>query len=67
MQKPVNQLEASQIPHEFEPMASARAMTIKEIRQIQREHVDAALRARAAGFDLLTVYVGLSTIPQHFL
>jgi len=58
---------ASQIPHEFEPMASARAMTIKEIRQIQREHVDGALRARAAGFDLLTLFVGLATIPQHFL
>ncbi len=57
----------SQIPHEFEAMASARSMTIKEIKEIQREHVDGALRAKAAGFDLLTVYVGLSTIAQNFL
>ncbi|SVB30119.1 uncharacterized protein METZ01_LOCUS182973, partial [marine metagenome] len=57
----------SQIPNEMEGMASARAMTKIEIRQMQRDHVDGALRAREAGFDLLTVFCGLATIPNYFL
>ena len=57
----------SQIPHEFEGMASARGMTKKEIRQMQLDHVEGALKARETGFDLLTVFAGLATLPNYFL
>lgn len=57
----------SQIPNEFEGMASARSMTRKEIRVMQRDHVEGALKAREAGFDLLTVFCGLATLPNYFL
>ncbi|MDE0752860.1 MAG: FAD-dependent oxidoreductase [Planktomarina sp.] len=57
----------SQVPNEFNPMSSAREISISEIKKMQRDHVDAALRAREAGFDLLTVFCGLATIPNYFL
>ncbi len=57
----------SQMPNEMEGMASGRAMTVGEIREAQKEHVDGALRAREAGFDLLTVFAGLATMPNYFL
>ena len=57
----------SQIPHEFEGMASAREMTKKEIRQMQIDHVEGALKARETGFDLLTIFAGLATLPNYFL
>lgn len=57
----------SQIPNEMEGMSSARAMSHRDIRKMQRDHVDAALRAREAGFDLLTVFCGLATVPNYFL
>ena len=57
----------SQIPNEMEGMANGRAMSVKDIRQIQKEHVDGALRAREAGFDLLTIFAGLATMPNYFL
>lgn len=57
----------SQMPNEMEGMANARSMTVAEIHQLQREHVDGALRARDAGFDLLTVFAGLATMPNYFL
>ncbi|MCY3650333.1 MAG: NAD(P)-binding protein [Acidimicrobiaceae bacterium] len=57
---------ASQIPSDISA-ANCRAMSVREIRQIQREHVDAALRARAAGFDLLTLFCGLANITNFFM
>ncbi len=57
----------SQLPNELDPMSTAREMTLPEIRKSQRDHVDAALRAREAGFDLLTVFCGLATMPNYFL
>ena len=57
----------SQIPHEIEGMASARSMTKFEIRQMQRDHIEGALKAREAGFDLLTIFCGLATLPNYFL
>lgn len=57
----------SQVPNEMEGMSSARAMTIADIKRMQRDHVDCALRAREAGFDLLTIFCGLATIPNYFL
>ena len=57
---------ASQIPSDISG-ASCRSMSVREIRQIQREHVEAALRARTAGFDLLTLFCGLATIPNFFM
>ncbi len=57
----------SQMPHEFEGMASAREMTKSEIRQMQLDHVEGALKARETGFDLLTIFAGLATLPNYFL
>ena len=57
---------ASQIPSDISA-ASCRAMSKREIRQMQQEHVDAALRARSAGFDLLTLFCGLATITNFFM
>src|SRR6185312_14882424 len=51
----------------YEP-TSARAMTKRDITELRRWHRAAALRARAAGFDLIAVYAahGL-TLPYQFL
>jgi dimethylamine/trimethylamine dehydrogenase len=57
----------SQIPSEFDYMASGRAMSKREIRELRRDHVEGFKRARAAGFDLLTLYCGLGTMPIFFL
>ena len=57
----------SQIPNEMEGMANARSMTKIEIRKMQRDHVNGALKAREAGFDLLTIFCGLATVPNFFL
>jgi dimethylamine/trimethylamine dehydrogenase len=56
----------SQIPSDFIPMANTRAMTKREIRQMRREHVEGALRAREAGFDLLTLFCSLGSVPIQF-
>ncbi|MBB3704913.1 dimethylamine/trimethylamine dehydrogenase [Aminobacter aminovorans] len=57
----------SQVPNEIDGMSSARAITVPEIRKLQRDHIDCALRAREAGFDLLTIFCGLATVPNYFL
>lgn len=57
----------SQVPNEMDGMSSARAITVPEIRKMQRDHIDCALRAREAGFDLLTIFCGLATVPNYFL
>ena len=46
----------------------ARAMTLKDIRDLRRWHVDAARRSKQAGYDIVYVYVGHNmSIFQHFL
>ena len=51
----------------YDPV-QARAMTRRDIRDLRRWHRAAALRARAAGFDLVYVYAGHAlTHLHHFL
>ena len=57
----------SQVASELNYMANGRALTKREIRDLRREHVDGFKRARDAGFDLLTLYVGNGTFPMYFL
>lgn len=46
----------------------ARAMSLRDIREFRQWHVDAALRAKQAGFDIVYVYAGHDmTLLQHFL
>ena len=46
----------------------ARAMDLEDIRAYRRWHRNTALRARAAGFDIIVVYSGHDgTLPTHFL
>ncbi len=46
----------------------ARGMTKRDIKDLRHWHVDAALRARQAGYDIVYVYAGHDmSILQHFL
>lgn len=46
----------------------ARAMTKQDIQRVRRWHVNAALRAKEAGFDLIYVYAGHDmSLFQHFI
>jgi dimethylamine/trimethylamine dehydrogenase len=54
-------------PASYAP-AQARGMTKADIRDYRRWHRQAALRARAAGFDIIYVYAGHSlSLAMHFL
>jgi dimethylamine/trimethylamine dehydrogenase len=54
-------------PASYAP-AQARAMRKSDIRDFRRWHVQAALRARRAGFDIVYVYAGHGlSLPMHFL
>ena len=48
----------SQIPSDFAPMQSCYAIDRAGIRELQRFYVEAAIRARRAGFDVINVYGG---------
>jgi len=48
-------------------LAKPRAMDRRDIREFRRWHVDAAKRARSAGFDIVYVYAGMGFGPYHFL
>ncbi|MFT3987582.1 MAG: NAD(P)-binding protein [Aestuariivirga sp.] len=51
----------------YDPV-QARAMDLSDIRELRRMHRKAALRAKAAGYDLVYVYAGHGLgIFQHFL
>ena len=53
--------------HGNNPM-QARGMTRRDIKDLRQWHVDAALRARQAGYDIVYVYAGHDmSILQHFL
>jgi dimethylamine/trimethylamine dehydrogenase len=42
-------------------------MDRKDIRQFRRWHVEAAVRARSAGFDIIYIYAGMNFGPYQFL
>jgi dimethylamine/trimethylamine dehydrogenase len=57
----------SQIPSDFEYLTYAKEMDKDDIRDVQQMYVDAAKRARTAGFDIVYVYGSHSYLPQQFL
>jgi dimethylamine/trimethylamine dehydrogenase len=57
----------SQIPSDFEYLTYAKEMDKDDIRAVQQMYVDAAKRARTAGFDIVYVYGSHSYLPQQFL
>ncbi len=48
-------------------LTRSRVMDRKDIRDFRRWHVDAAVRARSAGFDVIYVYAGMHFGPYQFL
>jgi dimethylamine/trimethylamine dehydrogenase len=57
----------SQIPSDFEYLTYAIEADKDDIRYLQQLYVDAAKRARTAGFDIVYVYGSHSYLPQQFL
>jgi dimethylamine/trimethylamine dehydrogenase len=57
----------SQIPSEFEVNIHPRYMDEDDITEVQQMYVDAAIRAREAGFDIVYVYGAHSYLPLQFL
>src|SRR5438876_2328775 len=57
----------SQIPSDFEHLTYPKEMDKDDIREVQQLYVDAAIRARTAGFDIVYVYGSHSYLPQQFL
>ena len=48
-------------------LARSRPMDKHDIREFRRWHVDAAKRARSAGFDIIYIYAGMNFGPYQFL
>ena len=48
-------------------LARSRPMDKRDIRDFRRWHVDAAKRARSAGFDIVYIYSGMNFGPYQFL
>ncbi len=48
-------------------LSQSRAMDKKDIREFRQWHVDAAIRAKSAGFDIVYVYAGMNFGPYQFL
>jgi len=57
----------SQIPSDFEVNTHPRYMDKDDIALVQQMYVDAAVRAREAGFDIVYVYGAHSYLPLQFL
>jgi dimethylamine/trimethylamine dehydrogenase len=57
----------SQIPSDFEYLTYAIEADKDDIRYLQHLYVEAAKRARSAGFDIVYVYGSHSYLPQQFL
>ena len=58
----------SQVPSAFEFMRNCKEMTLDDIREVQQLYVDAVLRARDAGFDIMTIYMAhTEALPHQFL
>ncbi len=48
-------------------LTKSRTMDRQDIRDLRRWHVDAAKRARSAGFDIVYIYAGMGFGPYQFL
>ena len=48
-------------------LTRSRAMDKQDIREFRRWHVDAAKRAKSAGFDIVYIYAGMNFGPYQFL
>jgi len=48
-------------------LTRSRPMDKQDIREFRRWHVDAAKRARSAGFDIIYIYAGMNFGPYQFL
>ncbi len=48
-------------------LATPRPMDLRDIRDLRGWYVDAARRARSAGFDIVYVYAGMGYTPYEFL
>jgi dimethylamine/trimethylamine dehydrogenase len=48
-------------------LTRSRPMDRRDIREFRRWHVDAAKRARSAGFDVIYIYAGMNFGPYQFL
>ncbi|MBA2516811.1 MAG: dimethylamine dehydrogenase, partial [Solirubrobacterales bacterium] len=57
----------SQIPSDFEINIHPRTMDYDDIAELQQMYVDASLRARDAGFDIIYVYGAHAYMPFQFL
>ena len=57
----------SQYASEFETLTYCKEMDLDDIDQVQQYYVDAALRSRDAGFDIVYVYGAHSYLPLQFL
>jgi dimethylamine/trimethylamine dehydrogenase len=57
----------SQYASEFETLTYCKEMDLDDIAMVQQYYVDAALRAREAGFDIVYVYGAHSYLPLQFL
>ena len=54
-----------QVQSKFEFLRTPKAMTKEDIRATQVEFVQGAKRARAAGFDVITVYIAMANCLTH--
>ena len=57
----------SQYASEFETLTYCKEMDFDDIATVQQYYVDAALRSRDAGFDIIYVYGAHSYLPVQFL
>src|SRR6195256_6043713 len=57
----------SQYASEFETLTYCKEMDLDDIAMVQQMYVDAALRARDAGFDIVYVYGAHAYLPFQFL
>lgn len=48
-------------------LAQSRYMDKDDIREFRQWHIDAAIRARSAGFDVVYIYAGMNFGPYQFL
>jgi len=48
-------------------LTRSRTMDKKDIREFRRWHVDAAIRSKSAGFDIVYIYAGMNFGPYQFL
>jgi len=67
MESRANPRGPSQIPSDFEINIHPRYADRDDIRELQQMYVDASLRAREAGFDIVYVYGAHSYLPLQFL